>query len=55
MEQNGLLHGANIGHLQKAYNEEIKYEGSEDMFNTCYCIFIELCGSTGVYTAEAMR
>jgi len=54
-EQNGPLHGANIGHLRKAYNEEIKYGGSEDTFDTCYRIFIELCGSTGVHTAEAMK
>ena len=54
-EQNGPLYSANIGHLRKAYNEEIKYRGSEDTFNTCYRIFIELCGSTGVHTTEAMK
>ncbi|KAE8549770.1 hypothetical protein EYB25_008294 [Talaromyces marneffei] len=54
-EQNGLSYNANISHLRKAYNEEIKYGGSEDTFDMCYRIFIELCGSTGVHTAEAMR
>jgi len=53
--QNGLPYNANIGHLRKAYNEEIKYGGSEDTFDMCYRIYMEICGSTGVHTTEAIR
>lgn len=48
-------HGGSIGHLRKAYNEEIKYRGSEDSFDMSYCIFIEFCDNTGIRTPEARQ